>query len=272
MGNALSNAGGLDGLTGWSVNAGALSVDEVTYGAPGRAVFVGSGGSVVSPQVAVTAGSMLEVFGYVADSAGASTALAVHVGGAVAAVPKVRSGNYSAKRGLPLSFDWFYGRLASPASGEATLVAGSANSTLLMKPYLGAAPSSPKPTVWDPGSHVNPDLQLPIWPSILPPFQTGALPTPTSNATSFATDTNIPIVSDLYTQLQYDFKGQLRLDPEQFDALESFFETNRSTFYIVEPLNDRLCIAYWAADGAPKPTKTSGIWTIVEVGLHLTVA
>jgi hypothetical protein len=270
MGNALSNAGGLDGLTGYAPASGALTVDETTFGAPGRAVFVGPGG-VICPGVAVTAGELLEVFAHVADSAGAAPALVVEIGASVQAVPLVKTALYLPSRGLPLSFNWYYARIAAAATGNAVLTATSPNDTLLLKPYLAAAPSTARPTVWDPGSHVNPDLQLPTWPSLLPPFRPDALPTPTTNASAFAADTNISITRDLYTQLQYDFKGQMRLNPQQYDALEQFYQANRQTFFVVEPLNDRLCIASWLFDGAPKPSANSGIWTIVEVGLHLAV-
>jgi hypothetical protein len=294
MGNALKNAGGLDGLLNWNIGGGgALVVDESVLGAPGRAVFslTGNGNGqmvAVSDPVVSSAGEPVEAsafwstsggdgFGaYVQWLNGASTPI-----GGLTSIPLTTAAPYGSggpSRGLPLTFNYSYGRLTAPAGaafkriGVCTNMSGSgAYSAALLKPYLATAPGWNRPTVWDPGFHTNPDLQLPVWPSILPPFQAGQLPEPLGNMTSYSTDTNIGVTRDLYTELQYSFRGQMRLNAAQVDALDQFYLNNRGGFFVVRPDTQQLCVAFWMTDGAPKPVQNAGLWTITEVGLRLVV-
>jgi hypothetical protein len=296
MGNGLKNAGGLDGVLNWNVTgAGALGVDESVQGAPGRGVFVQSAATAGAGQaetfsdfIAVAPGQLTEAFGFWRTSGGDGYGLYVEwLNGAAAVigpatpVPLVtpsRTPGQAAVRGLAYMFNSSYGRLVAPAGsafmrlGLATnLAAVGPYSLALMKPYLALAPTYSRPTVWDPGSHTNPDLQLPVWPSILPPFQADQLPTPLSNMASYSTDTNISTTRDVYTQLQYSFKGKMRLDATQVDALDQFYLDNRSGFFVVRPDTQQLCVGFWTDDGAPTPVESRGPWTFVQIGLRLAV-
>ena len=291
MSNALTNAGFLDGATGWSGSGGALTVDESNRGAPGRAVLVSSGngaaGAVVgisSDSVAVQApGQVFEAYGRYAATQGAwLLELEWRQANAVlnrSPLPLTTAPAGVAIRGLPTSYARGYARLAAPAGADnvrllavTTLAGGGAFSVALLKPYLAPTPTSPSPTRWDPGIHVNPDLQLPIWPTTLPPFRADSAPTPIANAKAFSTDSGIPIREDLYSGLHQEFRGQMRLDAGGFDTVSQFYDQARDEFYVVRPDTDELCIAEWLADGAPKPASIAGPWIITEVGLHMRVA
>lgn len=294
MGNLLTNASGLDGATGWTaLGAGALAVDETTVGGPGRAVIRSAGAGapgdvvgLVSAFVAVAAGQVVEAAGRNAAVGGAWAQQLVwrDAGGAALAptpIPLAYTGFGPARRGLPATFNYGYLRAAAPANAasvalqvQTTLGQGDgAYAVYALKPFLGAAPADPRPTRWDPGAHVNPDLQLEIWPSILPPFRSDGLATPIANAKAWAGDAGIPIRETLYQDLHQEFRGQMRLSLEQWDALDAFYESSGDDeFYVVRPDTDQLCVAEWLADGAPKPASVSGPWIIAEVGLHLRVA
>lgn len=290
MGNALKNAGLLDGITGWSpFPGGVLAVDESVLGAPGRAVLAVTGaGAAGSPGGAysdlVAAAASVEAYaGFVATqpdwrvdvqfvAADGNTQVAV------LPVPIVRNPIGNAARGLPATFARAYARLAAPAGAAKmrlraySMLSGGGYAATLLKPYLAPAPADPRPTLWDPGSHNNPDLQLPAWPSALPPFQADAMAQPIANAKAWTGDQGIPVREDLYRALHFEYRPRMRLDIGGQDTLEQFFERQRDPFYVVRPDTDQLCVADWLADGAPKPVSINGPWTMVEVGLHLEVA
>ena len=290
MGNALTNAGGLDGVTGWSAIGGAaVSALESGYGAPGRAVLqaLGTANGAIglqSSQLPAAAGQVWEIYAGLQASLPGQQLLAqwIDAGGAnviaSAPVPQVSQPIGIARRGLPSSFGRYYGRLIAPAgTGHLSLIAQATSAgipgvVLLLKPYAAQAPADPRPTLWDPGSHNNPDLQLAAWPSALPPFQADAMAQPIANAKAWTGDQGIPVREDLYRALHFEYRPRMRLDIEGQDTLEQFFETQRDPFYVVRPDTDQLCVADWLADGAPKPVSISGPWTMVEVGLHLEVA
>ena len=266
MGNLLANASFLDGDTNWAAVSGGLAFDEVTLGAPGRRVLTGSGGAY-SAEVPVS--GIVEAFIWISGTGG--DARLAWSGGASTPLVLSRPATTPSKRGVPTSFDYFYVR-TDAQSGSVRIVGEGSGSRAILKPYIGPAAPWPGRRVWDPGSHSNPDLQLPIWPSSLRPVQASSNPQPVANARAFSTDSNIPIREDLYTGLHYQFKGEVRVTPDELDDLELLYETARDGFFFVDPFSDRLCIAEWLADGAPTFSSDQGLTAIYSFGLHLTVA
>lgn len=291
MGNQLKNAGLLDGSAGWTGLSGAvLSVDEAVVGGPGRAVLVATRNVAVGQTVeaassglAVTAGQVVEAFASVGGSGPGAVALKLEIlsaGGArlaITDVPLQRASVGTPRRGLAASFSRFWGLAPASATGTARLV-GVYTSTVaapqqayLMKPYL-AAPGSRVPGVWDPGSHDNPDLQLPVWPSGLPPMLEESSIEPFANRRAFAGDVGLPISERTYRGMHYALRARLRLTPEEADTLDQFYETTPGPFFFLRPDTDQLCMAEWLADGAPKPVDLSGVKFVRDVGLHVWAA
>ena len=290
MSNRLLNAGGLDGVSGWNAVGGStIAVDASVLGAPGRAALSAAHTptdlvGLQSGRMDATAASTWEVYAGVAAptaapqlsvqwiNEGANTVVRTDV------VPRVCAGVGVSRRGLASTFDRFYGRLTRPAGADRFSLVADAPDTGggvvlgLLKPFMAPAPADPRPTLWDPGAHNNPDLQLPAWPSELPPFQADALAQPIANAKAWAGDAGIPVREDLYRSLHFEYRPRMRLDIAGQDALDQFFAAQRDSFWVVRPDTDQLCVAEWLADGAPKPVSNSGPWTMVEVGLHLEIA
>lgn len=287
MGNGIKNAGLLDGVTDWSATAGAVrTVDDEVIGGPGRNVLTvtktlttGQSISAWSTGLAVTAGQVLEVFALSGNSEAGLTDLTLQVldgGGTVIGSTPIalrRRGAGVPRRGLSVSFNDHFGKVAAPATGTARLLATSVaaanapHQLYLTKPYL--APARAGLARWDPGAHSNPDLDLPIWPADLPPFRSVS-PEPYANRKSFAGDVGIPGNTKLYGgPLHHAMRGQMRLTLETADVLDAFFESDAEPFYIVRPDTEQLCMAEWLDTGAPKPAEQRGRFTFVEVGLHI---
>jgi len=291
MGNGIKNAGFLDTVNDWTAIDGGstLSVDESALGAPGRAVLTATGLAATigfrSVAAACVAGQILEAYAGLAVSAGAETLSVEWLNAdlsetiATVAIPITAAQSGPASRGLSGTFDQAWGRVVAPAGAlnarlliEASHAGGVDYTLSALKPYLAPVLNTAQRACWDPGAHDNADLQLPLWPSTLGPFLAESLPTPYPNATGFASDTNIPARADLYTQLHYEYRGRLRCQAADQDALDQFFINTRDPFFVVRQDTDQLCIADWLADGAPKAMEQRGAYVIYEVGLHLYVA
>jgi hypothetical protein len=293
MANQVQNAGGLDGVTGWSATSGAAkSIDEAVLGGPGRAVIkaakaltAGQGLALWSEGFAVTAGQVIEAAGAIGNSEGGLPGLALEIvdgGGAVlSSTPLPVSAPDSAggpRRGLAATFAQAYGRVTAPASGTARLRAtstatiGATHQLALLRPFLDR-PGSARRSAWDPGPHLNPDLQLPTWPASLPGLRRNLQVAPYANRVAFAGEAGIPSTDKLYGgSLQVAVTAQLGLDPEQADVLDQFFLASTGPFFFLRPDTDQLCYAQWLAEGAPRPAGYSGVNPLVEVGLHLWIA
>lgn len=293
MGNQIQNAGGLDGVTGWSATSGATrSIDEAVLGGPGRAAIIaakaltsGQGLALWSEGFAVSSGQLIEAYGAVANSEAGLPGLALEIvdgGGAVLSstalpvTPAQKAGG--PRRGLASTYAQAYGRVTAAASGTARLKASSTatisatHQLALLRPFL-ARPASAQRSAWDPGPHLNPDLQMKTWPASLPGIRRNLQIAPYADRVSFGGEVGIPTTGKLYGgALQVAMTAQLSLDPEQADTLDRFYEDSTGPFFLIRPDTDQLCYAEWLADGAPRPTGYSGVNLVREVGLHLWVA
>ena len=63
----------------------------------------------------------------------------------------------------------------------------------------------------------------------------------------------------------------MRCDAVQREALEAFART-AGDFWFVEPDSDRLCVASFAADGAPRMVESRGPTVMMTVALWLETA
>ncbi|MET3665899.1 hypothetical protein [Caulobacter sp. 1776] len=274
-GNLLKNAGLLDLTNDWVSGGGALQVDESTVGAPGRVVMVAGGAGVATSSVNVSVGDELEVLALVgADVNRPRVEFVILNGGgatiSATVVPFRRLGSGACRRGLTASFSEAYARITVAAAGAARLSiapnGGGMSHIYAFRPYIGR----PGLAVmrWDPGTHSNPDLNLPVWPADLPGFRGQPAVEPFANLKAFAGDAGLPANGSLYSGLHHQVKGQMRLSAEQDDILDQFYARRPPAFYFVRPDTGDLCIAEWLADGAPRLVETRGQYVFREVGLH----
>lgn len=268
--NAIVNATGLDGATGFTVTGGALYVDETTRGAEGRIVLganaSGAGAVSIFQDVAVSAGDDVEVFAHVAG-VGLSSAPGLSVqfrngGGVVstAAVPIRRAGRGSPARGIPGTFDLHRARLVVPAGATtARLLAtgtasGAGSRLLLLKPFLAAGDLAAPSMGFQAGPHANIDLaEIPAWPADLPlpePDDFSTEPIPLRKA--FAGDDGVPTTRRVAEGSRAFLSASLALDMAQRDALESFWRANHEQFFFTRYDTQEVCVAEWAADGDPR--------------------
>lgn len=309
MANRVTNAAFLDGQTGWASSAQLTrSVDESARGAPGRAVLKGAGTTSASNQqqhlstastarvTGLTAGQTIEAqCGALALVAGVAVMPSVRVvwyndGGAELSVTEVPvSAPALAAHGLGVAglretYYRAFGRVTVPASAVAAGLrvrvapasSGAAVELALLKPFLDVvAPEAPSPRGWDPGVSANPDLQLAVWPEILRPFLASSASEPQPAAVDFTGATGAPVSRTLRLDPLRRLTGRLRCDAVQLAALQAFHRArlaDRKPFWVVEPDSDRLCVARFAADGAPRVVDPRGPTSIVEVGLLLETA
>lgn len=303
MPNALSNAAFLELADGWSgVAPLTLAVDETVRGAAGRAVLFGYGTAdsgatlylrpTAGKRAAVTAGSVLDVAGFVvAYVAGvpvtpAARAVFYNSGGtqvdaqALPVQPAALAQHGEGLAGVSATFRRAYARLTAPAGAVAVSVEFGAAATTgqsvevrLLKPYVGAVPygrTSPLP--WTPGLHTQADLQLDAWPDILRPFQSGGGSEPRPSRIEFEAGPGRPSSRRSAFDPARRFTGLVRCDGVERAALEAFHRSGPSDFYFVEPDSDRLCVASWAADGAPRMAESRGLTVMMDVGLWLETA
>jgi hypothetical protein len=287
-GNALKNAGFLDGATNYSASGLTLAVDAATRGAPGRIVLVGTataGGAGTnytignSVGVTVAAGGTFEVFALVGGSNGA-VSVEVVIGGVTTQVPLIRAQQATASRGLAETFGLYYLRGVSAGGGSAILNArlisagAGAVALWIQKPFLDvASPTSPAlgfPQVFDPGAHDNADLNRTVWLTAMPRFLASSEIAPVSNLATFATDSQLPINVRTYTGLRHTLRGRMRLTKDQVARLDDFYAARTiSPFWFVRPDTNELCFASFLADGQPTPIAHKGAFTMTEVGLLL---
>lgn len=306
MANLLTNAGFLELTAGWTKSAQlTLAVDETTRGASGRAVLVGTGATTAASQqqwiapataqrAAVTAGKAIEVSAGVAALVnGASIAPVAQVlwydnGGALVSptttlnvlAPQLSAAGVGLA-GVRDTFHRVQQRVTPPAGAvtaairvSTTPATSGANVVLaLLKPMIGAIPAGRSdPMTWDPGSHTDADLSFGVWPDVLKPFQSGPGAEPVPGRIEFQAGAGRPASRRTAVDPARRFSGVVRCDPVQRAALETFWREGPADFYFVEPDSDRLCVASWAQDGAPRMAENRGPTALMEVGLWVETA
>ncbi len=304
MGNLLTNAGFLDGSTGWTLSAQlAAGVDETTRGSAGRAVLTGTGTTTAPNQTqmirtataaraVVSAGAEYEVSAaVVALLNGTAAAPEVEVAwfdGSAALVsitplevrPAQITAHGEARLGVRNSFRRVWRKVTAPASAvraELRLVLTPAFSGAtvvlgLLKPMIAAAiPARREPLVWDPGLHDVGDLDLPCWPTTLRSFDLGPGGQAQADKVEFGGGPGRPARRRITADPAREFKGSLRCDPVERAMLEAFWR-EVGDFWFVEPDSDRLCVASFGAEGGPHMNEDRGEVSIIEVGLWLETA
>ena len=291
-GNELTNAGFAEGTSFWDVlgNNGAAYIDETVHGYEGRSVFAlnGTNGTNFSItqnaayKTPVTLGQVLEVFGHHA-ALKATSKLVVQFSANVnftapteIEVPILNKGDGDPRLGLAKSYNFSHARINSPVNGYARIrLLGTPNAAnprlLLMKPYLERVLAKTKYRCWDPGKHVNPDLQIPHWPSELPHLRADQFSAPIiPSRVGFSGDKGVSVTKKLTRSPWYNVSGQLRGDQETHAILDRFFRTAPEPFWFVRPDTLQLCRATWMAEGEPSmsglgPDKT------IQFGLQLSI-
>lgn len=303
MPNRLTNAGFLDEAQGWTSSAAlALSVAETGRGAPGRLVLRGVGTATSNGQIlvvqpatgsrpAAAPGETVEVSGAIAAfvggvpatptarlvfrDAGGSQVGATDLGVVAPAQPQHGVG----LAGLRETFHRVFGRALAPASTATATVehrvtanSGQAVEVAVLKPLLDAVPQGRRePLLWDPGEHVETDLQLDVWPGLLKPFQARGGSEPKPSRVEFGSAMDRPVGRRTALDPARRYEGLIRCDPVQRAALEAFART-AGDFWIVEPDSDRLCVGSFAADGAPRMAEARGPTVMMGVALWLETA
>lgn len=302
--NRLTNAGALEGVSGWTATAAmTLATDETTRGAPGRGVFRALGTSSGAGQafaIATATAAQADVQG----AAVIEVSLAVAAFAAGAAVPPfarlvffdgagdvLLSHDLVVRRpvlqawgvgrdGLLDTFHRAWARVERPAqavraaieAGGAASASGQAIEVALLKPLIAEAPMGlTHPLLWSPGSHMDVDLQRPAWPGVLREMQTGASFEPKPGQVEFDAGAGRPMERPIARDPARKLSGQIRCDVVQRSILESFRASARS-FWMVEPGSERLCVGSWAADGAPRLTETRGALHVMDFALWLETA
>ncbi|PZU71650.1 MAG: hypothetical protein DI531_15410 [Brevundimonas sp.] len=305
MANGLWNAGFLQGGAHW-LSTGTLSVDEQNRGAPGRAVLRASkvvptsGASVqiepaVADRVAVAAGQVVELSGAALGLLSASETPAAprafvifyDAGGWVvesrplAVRPPEIAGHSPGRAGVRGSFYSILQREVAPAATakaslwiEAQSTAANQTVTVLsLKPMLALVENVRSvPMLWTPGQHDDPDLGFQAWPDILKPFRSGAGGEPQPGRVEYQAGAGRPKSRRVALDPVRKFVGQVRCDGVERAALEQFWREGPGDFWMVEPDTDRLCVASWAADGAPTMVEQRGPTCLMQVGLWMETA
>ena len=289
-GNQVTNASMADGISAWSGSAGVtLSVDDNLYGYDGRIVLVGTTGGqdahvTMGTSLGVTSGQTLEAFAHHAHVGGTSQLVVQFAPtNAFAAittvnVPLVKAGNGDPRLGLAKSFNFSHGRIVAPISGFArlsvrnTAVGAGIKRGLVLKPYLEILPSAKtKYRCWDPGPHINPDLNIPRWPADLPHIKGDGFSVPVIPArAAWAGDKGVEIYNKLTNAPWYRADAQIRGDQETHAILDRFFRTSPEPFWFVRPDTFQLCRATWRADGEPSMSGV-GPDKVISFGLQLSI-
>lgn len=305
MANGLWNAGFLQGTDRWS-SPGTMSVDEKDRGAPGRAVLRASkvmstsgAGLQVEPaasaRAAVSAGEVVELSAGIlgllgaVETPAAPIAYAVFydaVGGVIASRPlKVRPPEVAThglgRAGVRETYYSVRQREVAPAGTVAASLFVEAHSTtanqtvsvLLLKPMVARVPLGRSvPVLWDPGQHSDDDLNFAAWPNILRPFRGGGGGEVQPGRVEYQSGAGRPKSRRVALDPVRKFMGQVRCDGIERAALEEFWREGPGDFWIVEPDTDRLCVASWAADGAPMMMEARGLTCLMQVGLWMETA
>lgn len=248
MRNRIPNSSGLDGATGWAAGSD-LVVDSINIGAEARIAITG-GASVSAPEVNVAG---LTAIYASALFQGQRAFVRFNVGGDVV-IPLRRRASRSATRGIASTFSLAAGVLAVPGGATtARIIAdGLANGNALFRPYLDAYVGE-RPSVWTPGPHLNPDLDLVAWPGDLRNAEAdGVELEPIALRKSFAGDDGTPTTRRVASTSRYFMTMTLALDNVQRDRLDQFWRANHDEFFLIRPDTGDLVIAEWADDGDPR--------------------
>ena len=275
-GNQITNAGFVDGTSGWGSSAGTvLSVDETIRGYEGRLVLkatkvVANAEGVIinmsdAQAVPVVAGRVLEVFAHYEYNRGPSYVAVnfYNAGGAFVAsetVDRQSLSDQNPRLGLSKSYNFAHERITVPATATkarlalyGTATSAGASELMLMKPYLEMLPSvKTKYRCWDPGPSLNIDLSLPVWPADLPHIRADSfnlMPIPTRRG--FKGDAGVMITKKLVNVPWYTIQASVRVDQELHAVLDKFFRTAAEPFWFVRPDTLQLCQATWLDDGDP---------------------
>ncbi len=303
--NRLTNAGALDGASGWTRFPAALSLqtDETMRGAPGRIVLKASGTSTTAGQafgIATAAGAAADIRN--AALIEVEAAAAAFINGA-AATPFVRlrfldgAGetlmSYEltvrrpvlerwgvAREGLRDTYFTAWARLPRPPSAVAAILeagavaqsAGQQVEAVLLKPMVAVPPAGLSyRLLWSPGLHSAPDLQRAAWPGWLREIEVGATFEPKAGRIEFDAGPGRPMSRPIASDPARKLAGRIRGDVVQRAALEAF-AAEANGFWMVEPGSERLCVASWAADGAPRLSETRGALHLMDFTLWLETA
>lgn len=302
--NGLPNCGFLDELVGWTSSAQlTLTVDESIRGSPGRAALVGTGTTSATNQkqmivssapgrMIVAAGQELEV----------SACIAAFVGG-VALKPAARLVFYNdaeaevspvtldpddpqlsthgvALHGVRQSYYRVFARAVVPGTAvragfevsTTPAASGAAVVLALTKPLIGfLIPGRSEALGWEPGPHATPDLLLSAWPDALQVFQIAPGGERLAGRVEFQAGPSAPTSRRTSSDAARRYTGQLRCDAVQRAILDAFWRTS-GRFWFVEPDTDRLCVASFTADGAPRQTEDMGVEVMMQVDLWLETA
>lgn len=306
MANTLTNAGFLDGTTGWTKTAQlTLTVDEITRGSPGRAALVATGVTTAANQTqtvsidaacrgAVTAGIEVEVSGaFVATVDGAVVPVTATVvwhaaGGSVVSSetltlrePQISRHGIGLK-GVRNTWPTVRQRLTPPAGAVTAdlrlsvtpAASGAAVVIALLKPQIAAVPPGRvEPLSWEPGVHVTSDLQRPAWPHALRSFDLGPDGEPLASGVEFQGESpGRPALRRTGLSPARQFAGSVRCDPYERALLDDFWRITPGDFWFTEPGSDRLCVARFAADGQPRMTEDKGEVATMSLSLWLETA
>ncbi|MGN6064881.1 hypothetical protein [Brevundimonas diminuta] len=294
-GNALKNCGFLDLAAGWEATGGVLAVDEASRGAPGRAALTATRAAAGALMIrtrpadrAPTAGwGGYEAMAAVAalnDDSGVAVAVLVEFFDAGGAVVEARSVDVQparlarhglARAGLRITYGRAFDRGAVPPAAVTaglSVQAQGATSLSVVKPMLAPAQAGrSEPLAWDPGPHDALELNRPRWPSILRAFASGPGAEPQADRTEFAAATGRPMARRTTASAARKYADAVRCDPVERAELEAF-HASVGDFWFVEPDTDRLCLASFAADGAPRLRQDLGEVALIDVALWLETA
>ena len=287
--NLIKNASFLDETQGFeTATGGNLYADETIYGAPGRRVLVlvdtpGNGGTMSLSSSypegpAVTQGELLDV-----SVMGKSTTINVQVklqvqGGGEVTIPMKELNRGNAYRGVPSTFWLFRARIQAPSTGQARIIVSSVapnaqeHVLIVGRPMIERVTANARPRMWTPGQHFSADLNIPVWPSNLPPFRPDSVQcTPSPVRRAFSGDTARTSTERISQFPEYRFTGDLELNGSEYDQLEVLCYEMPEPFFFVRPDTQQLCEAIWAEDGQPNASGSHNIIRRVSVGLILQV-
>lgn len=286
--NLVKNASFLDGATGYVGTGGALSVDETIFGAPGKGVLSlggtpGNGNTMTISMdypegPAVVSGELLEVFVMGKSTIPNLSAKLQVQGGGEVTIPLKAEHKGAATRGVASTFNIYRGRFAAPSTGQARIelssvaVNGLAQIMLMYRPYIEKVAATARERQWTPGEHYSPDLDLPVWPSSLPPFRADSLQVqPTAVRKAFNGDNSKQSTVRIANRPSYQLKGDMELNSVQLDALEKLCYETSEPFWFVRQDTGELCHAYWAEDGSPIGAGGPNMIRRISIGLVLEV-
>lgn len=260
MPNLLPNATGLDGLTGYGHNGGALAVDEAATGAPNRLAIAATTNYIHTGDADVAGLSSISAATFFDGPAGGTAGVGVVFGGpggfySYFNLPIRTPPRGIAKRGIASTFGRAVAK-AIPVPAGATIAhivtlsgPGSLSPRVLFRPQINAGALL---ECWRPGPHLNPDLPAVSWPAELEIQREGFELEPIPLRKGFEGDAGIPTNRRVSNVSRRFATCELSLDAIGRDLLDQFWRANHDEFFFVRPDNGDLCLAEWAADGDPR--------------------